>query len=200
MKHLSIDSGLFESARNMFRYPDAEEMQSFLHGIKKLLLWAKQRDVAGAASLIKKIEHGGLDLEELLIDYTALFVNSFPHARAHPFAGWYLGDEVLFGEQDEKMRAFNAKHGVWMDEEMAWPADHIMVELEFAAIMMESFENSGDSRFIFALQELISHMNSWVPQFTEAMALYAESQFYKTAAGILSLLLSVMQNEMKGVA
>lgn len=200
MEQLIVDSKLLESARDLFRYPEPMQMKAFKDDRVQLLQWASHRDVRGANRMLDAIDQGQLDWEALQIDYTGLFVNSFPHAHAHPFAGWYLRDGVVFGKHEQEMRSFYAAQGICMDEETTLPADHIMVELEFAATLMEAYETSGDSSFLLILQELLQHMNSWVPQFTEAMLLYADSLFYKTAAEILLSLMFAMQNEMKGVA
>jgi len=200
MLTISIHSGLLESARDLFRCPAATGRKVFLEGCRQLFHWGRQTGVTGAAAMIEHIEQDRLNYDELLIDHTRLFVNSFPRARAHPFAGWYLGDEAFFGVQAEKMRDFYARHGLQVDHDLAWPADHIMVELEFAAIMLESFETSGDQRYLLALQELSDHLDSWMPQFIAAMREQAESDYYRNAAEILQSLLTILHSEMKGGA
>jgi len=200
MLTISINSGLLESACDLFRCPAATGRQAFLEGSRPFFHWGRQTGVTGAAAMIERIEQDRLNYDELLIDHTRLFVNSFPQARAHPFAGWYLGDEAYFSNQAEKMRDFYARHGLQMDDDLSWPADHIMVELEFAAVMMESYEISGDQRYLLALQELADHLDSWMPIFTAAMFEQAESDFYGIAAEILQSLLTVLHSEMKGGA
>lgn len=200
MAVLRIDSSLLASAGDVFRFPAADGQQEFLQASRPFFRWGRQHEVPGAAVLLDKIEQNLLDCEELLIDYTRLFVNSFPQAKAHPFAGWYLGDEIYNGTQAEKMRDFYTAYGLETADDMEWPADHIMVELEFAALMLESYESNNESLYIKALQELTTHLHSWVPRFSAALYEQADSEFYRSIAEILNMLLVKLQSEMKGVA
>jgi TorA maturation chaperone TorD len=98
------------------------------------------------------------------------------------------------------MRNLYAAHNVYLDEENV-PADHIMVELEFTALLLDSYDKTDDCKLRLALREWIeNHMSKWIPAFTEEIRLHADSDFYRTTAEILRSLLFEMQNDMKGVA
>lgn len=196
-----VDSELLAAARDLFCYPEPGTMQENLNEVKRIMQWGNSRNIPGIDKILDEIEKGSLNWEAMQIDYTRLFINSFPQAKAQPFAGWYLGDTGLFGEQELAMRSFYAACGVYMDEEMTVPADHIMVELEFAALLLDSYEKTRDEKLYLALHELIDdHMSRWIPPFTNEIGLYAESDFYRIVADIIKSLLLALQKEMKGVA
>lgn len=200
MEQLTVDAELIEAARDLFQYPEPESMQEKMSNLVQLMQWASSREIPGAARIINDIKKDLIDWEELQIDYTRLFINSFPQAKAHPFAGWYLGDTNLFGDQELEMRNLYAAHNVYLDEENV-PADHIMVELEFTALLLDSYDKTEDSKLRLALREWIdNHMSKWIPAFTEEIRLNADSDFYRTTAEILRSLLFEMQNDMEGVA
>ncbi|HPT69475.1 MAG TPA: molecular chaperone TorD family protein [Syntrophomonas sp.] len=198
---LEVNSELLAAARDLFCYPEPGTMQENLNEMIRIMQWGNSRNIPGIVKIIDEIEQGRLNWEALQIDYTRLFINSFPQTKAQPFAGWYLGDTELFGDQERKMRSFYADYGVYMDEEMTAPADHIMVELEFAALLLDSYEKTGDAKLYLALHELIDdHMSRWIPPFAKEIGLYAESDFYRIVADIIMSLLLALQKEMKEVA
>lgn len=201
MEPLMVDSELLAAARDLFCYPEPETMRENLNEMKRIMQWGDSRSIPGIVKIMDEIEQGKLNWEALQIDYTRLFINSFPNAKAQPFAGWYLGDTGLFGDQELKMRLFYAAYGVYMDEEMTAPADHIMVELEFAALLLDSYEKTKDEKLYLALHQLIDdHMSRWIPPFANEIGLYAESDFYRIVADIIMSLLLALQKEMKEVA
>lgn len=192
---------LIWTAREIFRFPRQEEILANQDALLKLLDWALTRKSAEAYDLKPELLNGNLKWDELELDYTSLFINAFPTAKAHPFAGWYRGEKIVFGDSDLEMRQFYSRYGVDFDDDQSLPADHIMVELEFLAGMAENYIESGNSYCLLAMQELMSgHMQYWLFQFLETMQKHAQSSYYRNLASVLLVLFTELTEELKGVA
>lgn len=200
MPNLSLDTNLLWTAKEIFRYPQPQLMIDNADGIKHLADWAKrhQGDLLQTDAAWSDIHD--LDWDQLEVDHTALFINGIPVAKAHPFAGWYAGDTIVFGPTDQKMRDFYCHYGVDI-EEQSLPADHIMVELEFMAMMAERYAQTGEDIYYSAVKEMLTgHMEDWVFKFLEEIVNHAQTEFYRGFAQVLTLLMNELRNELKEVA
>ncbi len=200
MPHLALKSDILWAAKDLFRFPDRENMPEMKADLRQLMDWAQQVDPdgSGKGNLIFPAEE--FDMDQLQIDFTALFVNAFPVTKAHPFAGWYEGDGIIMGPSDHRVRQFYSRYGVQCDE-LQVPADHIMVELEFMATMAERYEDTGEAFYYTAMQEMAhQHLEHWVFIFLKNMAENAQTDFYTNLAAVLVVLLKELTIELKEVA
>ena len=86
--------------------------------------------------------------------------------------------------------------GLKMDENFQLPPDHIAVEMEFMAYLCHNeleARQQGDKEkedYAGALQKTVldNHLAAFACQFAEKLGLYAESDFYKTMAWIITAL------------
>lgn len=192
---------LFWTAKEVFRYPVQEQVTANKQVLIELLDWAVAKGVAAAEELRLELQMDSLDLTELEVDFTALFVNGFPTAKAHPFAGWYNGDKIIFGDSHQEMLHFYTRLGITLDLDQSIPADHIMVALEFIASMVENYVHTGSQLFLQALKEIVNlHLQNWIFDFLGAMEKQAHSSFYRNIASILSVLFKELKEDLKGVA
>ncbi|MGZ8273104.1 MAG: TorD/DmsD family molecular chaperone [Burkholderiaceae bacterium] len=132
-------------------------------------------------------------LQELQVDYTALFLNP-TGAAAMPYESfWVAGkDPMRTQEATEAVRRFYAEAGFEIDEEFRDLPDHIAAELEllFALIFREARARAmGDPTDEFAATELRlrflrSHLGRWVTPFTEALQTEADTDFYRMLAKV----------------
>lgn len=198
MENLLNNIELLWLAKEAFRFPEENNMND----IKPLFTWGVEVGDAKVNQLIEQIEPELQELELLQVDYTNLFINSFPTAKAHPFAGWYLGEEITYGDNSQALANFYAEYEVFYDiENASLPADHIMVELEFIAIMGEEYLASGNKRYWQAMEKMINnHMDKWVVQFLDTVECKADTAYYKAIAIIVKLLLTNIKQELKEVA
>ncbi|MDD4172442.1 MAG: molecular chaperone TorD family protein [Syntrophomonas sp.] len=200
MTGLSWESKLLWTAKDMFRYPDQENMPEMIADLRQLLDWAQQarKESFGPETLTSAADNA--DLDQLQVDFTALFINAFPSCKAHPFAGWYEGDAIIMGPSDNRVRQFYSHYGVECDQ-LQVPADHIMVELEFMAIMAEKFEETGDAFYFAAMQEMMNqHLEHWVLIFLKNIEKNARTNFYRDLAAVLLILFKELTIELKEVA
>ncbi|MGR6835330.1 TorD/DmsD family molecular chaperone [Syntrophomonas erecta] len=202
MTQLTIDPNLLWAAREVFRYPEREIFLYYREDILSLIKWAGKYGQSGLEELEDLLRSKDPDCGPLKIDFTGLFINGFPAARAHPFAGWYLGDGEIFGSTDEKTRRFYSRYGITMEESQAeLPADHIMVELEFLAAMAEDYIHTGFNQYLQALQEMMNqHLSTWIFTFLQTMHDEAHTDYYRKMAQVIMLLFYKLEEELKGVA
>lgn len=86
--------------------------------------------------------------------------------------------------------------GLKMDENFQLPPDHIAVEMEFMAYLchneLEARQQGDKEKEDYAgeLQKTVldNHLAAFAYQFAEKLGLYAESDFYKTMAWIITVL------------
>lgn len=201
MPGLRIDPLLLWAAREVFRYPTELQMLQGKEELFSLIDWAEKTGVQGAGALKANVENEAFDIEELEVDFTSLFVNGFPRTKAHPFAGWHLGEEITFGPSAQKMKQFYKRYGIELDPEHTLPADHIMVELEFLAVMIEEYAKTNETVFYFAVEEMLTgHMEKWIYKFLQDMETGANSSYYKNLANVISSLFKELTEELKEVA
>ena len=192
--------GLLEAARDAFHYPDEQNWLMYRENIIELIKWGVSRNISRSKSLYQAAVRDQLITEELQIDHTRLFINSKPHALAHPFAGWHMGDRVLFDMKAMELKEFYTLFDVYLEDDSMAP-DHIMVELEFVSLMMEQYHKTGEEKYYQAVKQMISnHMIKWIPVFADAIKQNAQSDYYKMLAATLEVLIAELQEEMKGVA
>lgn len=192
---------LFWTAKEVFRYPVQEQFTANKQVLINFLDRAAAKGVAAAAELRQELLMDSLDLTELEVDFTALFINGFPTAKAHPFAGWYNGDKIIFGDSHLEMIHFYTRLGITLDIDQSIPADHIMVALEFIASMAENYVHTRDPLFLQALEQHMNlYLHNWIFQFLEAMEKHAQSSYYRNMASIVTALFTELKEDLKGVA
>ena len=132
-------------------------------------------------------------LQDLQVDYTALFLNP-TGPLATPYESFWIGgkDPALTQQATQRVLRFYAEAGFEVDEEFQDLPDHIAAELEllFALIFREARARSmGDPTDELAATELRlrflrSHLGRWVAPFAQAMRAEADTDFYRTLADV----------------
>lgn len=127
-------------------------------------------------------------LQELLVDYAALFVGPF-ETIAPPFGSVYLEDRpILMGPSTRDVREYYRQAGLDMAESFNGPPDHITAQLEFLAFLVAGgpaagpgeAQGPGDLKQRF----LEEHLGAWVAPFTAKMEDGAKTGFYRLLAGL----------------
>lgn len=198
MAQIPVDADLIWGLKEFFRYPDEEVFVVNREDLLKVLQFA-EKSGSDLYEIKAVIQDKKVKFSELQVDFTNLFVNGVPTAKAHPFAGWYSGDQIVFGDSDKDMLHFYSHYGIIYDQNNALPADHILVELEFIALMLEEYQNKPDYFYIKGLKEMISHMSKWVPGFVSNIKNNAQTGFYKEVAGILESVLNMLYERLEEV-
>ena len=138
-------------------------------------------------------------LQDLQVDYTALFLSP-AGAAATPYASlWIAGnDPALAQETMRGVIGFYAEAGFEIDDDFRDLPDHIAAELEFlyALIFREArAQVSGDLADELAAIELRLrfvrlHFGHWVNRLTEAMRTSAQTGFYRALADVTERVIS----------
>ena len=134
-------------------------------------------------------DFAGLDIVELTVDYTRLFLGP-PSPRVKPYASSWLPSKSRTGEEDPNplvVIEFYRQGGFDVDERFQDLPDHVAVELEFLYLLtfrrnraqhdhdIESMNRAASLRDRF----LNEHLLRWIVPFSEAVTNEAESSFYR---------------------
>lgn len=123
---------------------------------------------------------GAVDPQELLIDYTRLFLGPVD-APAMPYGSVWLGTEKeLMRESTMAALALYEEGGFEIAEDFRELPDHVAVELEFLYVLLFR-ESRGSAHEVAALKKrfLAEHLGRWAGPFTEAVKAGAQCAFYR---------------------
>ena len=116
-------------------------------------------------------EQSAQELADTLADeYTRLFVGPYRHFP--PQEGLARGDGELLGEHALTVRDAYERARYSAEPEVGLPFDHLAVELDFAASLLDDGDVPAAASFV---QE---HLLAWVPAWVEAFAGQARHPFY----------------------
>ncbi len=112
---------------------------------------------------------------ELAADYAGIYLT---HAcRAAPFESvWRDEDGLVLQQPTFDVRAFFRRHGVAAADWRVMADDHLALELEFVALLLERGDGAD------ALHFLDEHLMIWMPAFAEAVERRAATAFYRSLA------------------
>jgi TorA maturation chaperone TorD len=135
--------------------------------------------------------YAALPLQELLIDYTRLFLGPV-QAPARPYASVWLhhGADQLMTEATEAVRGFYAEGGFELAEDFQDLPDHVAAELEFLYLLIHRGNVarwSGDASALQQMQALQQrfldqHLGRWLGPFLLAQHEAAQTPFYEALA------------------
>jgi TorA maturation chaperone TorD len=127
------------------------------------------------------------ELEELLVDYTRLFLGP-THARAKPYGSvWMDTDAALMQDSTLAVGELYAAGGFEIDEQFRDLPDHVAAELEFLYLLTfrrNRAQAMGDADALAVVDALHrrfldEHLSRWIPPFTAAVRAGAETPFYR---------------------
>lgn len=132
------------------------------------------------------------DLQELLVDYTRLFLG--PMAMlAKPYGSSWLGAPTSPAENPlPSILALYREGGFELDPELAELPDHVAIELEFLYLLIFTAHQAalaGDAAAVAGKEALLQrffsqHLGAWIGPFTAAVAAGAETPFYRELASL----------------
>lgn len=158
-------------------FPLEIDGEDFQQGLNLLQAWAKENRNA----VIQDV------LDELRLDYNALFVGP-GHLLAAPWESVYLTEEkTIFGEPMMAVREFYLSHGWELARKNTEPDDHFGVEMEFMARMIakqgqalaEGEQEEADFLAREQLRFLQEHLLKWLNEFTSGVLKNARTPFFQ---------------------
>lgn len=131
--------------------------------------------VAGFAQSVRELLDGQPDVDELAADYAAIYLT---HAfRASPCESvWRDEDNLMLQGPTFAVRAFYRRHGLIAKDWRTMADDHVCLELEFVATLLERGEPAAAQEF------LDQHLLQWLPRFADAVEARAGTRFYRLLA------------------
>jgi TorA maturation chaperone TorD len=132
------------------------------------------------------------DPDDLLIDYTRLFLGPID-TRAKPYGSvWLGGDATLMQDSTMAVLALYAEGGFDLAEDFRELPDHVAAELEFLYLLIFRENQARRSSEPEALASIASlrkrfldaHLGCWVAPFTAAVSAGAECDFYRELADL----------------
>lgn len=147
-------------------------------------------DYAPAVSEILAQLNENIDINELKVDYSLLFLGPFKTLAA-PYGSIYLepGRQVM-GKSTADVASRYEDAGVEVSNEFKDAPDHISAELEFMYFLiyqeLAALEEFGREGAIVYLEKqrafLTDHLAIWLPMFAQAVEENATTDFYKNVA------------------
>lgn len=135
------------------------------------------------------------DLQDLLVDYTRLFLGA-PQALAKPYASvWLTNDPELMQDSAMELLRLYEQGGFEIDPDFRDLPDHVAVELEFLYLLIHQHNLAMACSDADALQALavlrtaflVGHLGRWLGPFILAVHDHAQSEFYRELAEFTEL-------------
>ena len=136
--------------------------------------------------------YAGTALQDLLVDYTRLFIGPIG-TLAKPYGSvWLAGDVTLMQDSSVAVEALYEEGGFALDQEFRELPDHVAAELEFLYLLIHeqnvaqarsdlpAVHGNADLRRRF----LAAHLGAWAPPFAHAVAAGAQTAFYRELAAL----------------
>ena len=161
------------------------------------MLAAAQRidpELAGYAQRLGQA-FAATDLQDLLVDYTRLFLGA-PQALAKPYSSvWLTGQPELMQDSAMELLKLYAQGGFEIDPEFRDLPDHVAVELEFLYLLTYQQNQArahGDDQALQAVEVLrtafiVGHLGRWLGPFILAVHDHAQCEFYRELAEFTEL-------------
>lgn len=132
------------------------------------------------------------DLQNLLVDYTKLFVGP-GRPLAMPYGSfWLSGDATLMQDSTLAVADLYRQGGFDVSDDFGDLPDHVAVELEFLYVLLFSLQRAQGNgqpdaaKTVYALKQrfLGEHLGAWIGAFAAATASSAETAFYRELAAL----------------
>lgn len=131
-------------------------------------------------------------LDELLLDYTRLFLGP-TQTLAPPYGSvWLEGRKTLLGETTQAVVELYREGGFDIDDGFREVPDHVAAELEFLYLLIfrqneATAADDGERRASFTdlkRRFLTEHLGAWAEAFTQAVRAGAQTGFYGALADL----------------
>lgn len=128
--------------------------------------------------------------EELLLDYSRLFLGPF-EILAKPYGSvWLEGEKIIMGESTMAVAALYQTAGFALADEFREAPDHVAAELEFLYLLIFRENEARRSADMEGLQQILRlkkkflehHLGQWIRPFAEAIQHGAQTGFYHRLA------------------
>ncbi|MBN2374577.1 molecular chaperone TorD family protein [bacterium] len=196
-KQETIRCAVYRLLHTIYSYPGHETM-NFLKGFTladdyyRYLSSYSNADKKRLLGSLSAMVHWGASgpLEDMEVEYTRLFISSFNGTPAKPYESVHVEKgRIVLGETTVRVREFYRRFGVDLGQHHPEPADHIAIETEFMAYLIEremsaylegNIEEADRFRDAQA-RFLMQHLLCWAWNFSDKVHIYSLHPFYREA-------------------
>lgn len=177
---------MYQNLSACFAYPSDELIESLNSGeffaefqkLSKELRIDFREELEKIECSLKKKGKEALN-DELSVEYTRLFINSFSGVLAPPYESVYLEEGRVMGDLSRNVVAFYNRAGLDLEKDFSDLPNHISVELELMSHLIErEIEENYDVYFELEREFFKKHLQTWVFGFFERIERYYEIDFY----------------------
>ncbi len=188
----SFGSSKAMSAVHPNRAPNERPTAALVGGLRSSNLTGLLQGFAGGDQGGAAGELAAESMDDLVAEYTALFLGPGPHLSPHESVHRSGGPArgLLWGDATVEVKAFMEGAGLALPAETHLIPDHIAVEFQFLARLAEAECTSwgaGDraqARYRLEWQDRFvqEHVAAWVPEFAQRVCEAARTYFWKAIA------------------
>lgn len=144
------------------------------------------------------------ELQALMIEYARLFVGPY-QVIAPPYGSYYLEEGRLMGDSTIEVNKFYENAGLAINESFKDLPDHIIAELEFLLFLIHNEKNflakeDFDNHQIILQMRVAffnNYVNKWLNKFSYRVIENTKSDFYKSVAEYLLLVVELINMRNK---
>lgn len=165
----------FKTFAKLCYYPDSNLVSLLFDDVITQFLTAleiENSNINQLASWLKTFKSKEELLETLQVEYTHLFITSFPSIHAPMFKSFYYENEIL-GTSTEKIMDIYESFNFHVSDDMTEPPDNLAIMLEFVFRLSE-LENTYEDQILFIQNEILS----WIEKLERKINSNAEIPFY----------------------
>ncbi len=138
------------------------------------------------------------DLDDILVDFTSLFICSELDLKSPPYASFYLDSKgEIYSDETVKVKQFytNVGYNVKSQNE---PEDHLAFEIGFLYCLLENIKTNEDKEKYYNLLAtfLSTHLLPWVFHCLHLTQEKANTNFYKAMAYLLEDFLLILSQKL----
>ena len=185
---------IYKSFAKLFTYPDKELINLFSSGVifeLFTILDLPDSDFSEIDKWIKSFDNEEKLLEELQVEYTRLFINTFPTLPA-PLYKSYYEDKELLGHKIGKLIDTYEKYGFEVSKNQNELPDNLALLLEFVFRLAE-MQSTEEEQNNFVEEFILS----WTKELEQKIIENAEIEFYKFLITSLNSFLKEDVNQRK---
>lgn len=130
-------------------------------------------------------------LNDLAADFASIYLTGALHASPYESV-WFTEERITRQEPMFQVREWYKKYELAAKNWQVRPDDHLVLQLEFIAYLMELDDNKETLQE--AAQFLDEHLLRWAGQFSNQVAKHCATAFYAGLTGLMAQYLEEMRN------
>ncbi len=138
-------------------------------------------------------------LEDILVDFTSLFICDELDLKSPPYASFYLDNKgEIYSDETVKIKQFYTNVGYSVETQNE-PEDHLAFEIGFIYCLLENIKTNDDKEKYYNLLAtfLSSHLLPWVFHCLRLTQERAQTNFYKSMAYLAEDFLHTLAEELE---